>query len=130
VLKYEKIKNNQNQKRVLLVDDEKTSAECIAYLIRKQGFTVEIADDGQMALLLAESLEPHVIVIDIRLPDMDGYELAEKIRTLPCCYNTTLIACSGCNPVEEKVGLFDEYLIKPLDMMELMQKLSGDILPV
>ncbi|MBN1600451.1 MAG: response regulator [Chitinispirillaceae bacterium] len=116
--------------RILIVDDETVSAECIAFLLKRNGSVVEIADNGKKALELTENLKPDVIIMDIRLPDMDGYELAELIRTMPCCEQTRLIACSGCNPVEEKVSLFDEYLIKPLDMMELMQLLTGDTLAV
>lgn len=116
--------------RILIVDDETVSAECIAFLLRRNGSVVEIADNGNGALELTEKLKPDVIIMDIRLPDMDGYELAERIRTMPCCEQTRLIACSGCNPVEEKVSLFDEYLIKPLDMIELMQLLTGNTLAV
>jgi PAS domain S-box-containing protein len=121
---------SRDQLRILIVDDETVSAECIAFLIRKNGSVVEIAENGKRALELADMMEPDVIIMDIRLPDMDGYELAERIRGLPHCGQTRLIACSGCNPVEEKVALFDEYLIKPLDMIELMQLLSGDPLAV
>ncbi len=121
---------NSSKLRILIVDDETVSAECIAFLIRKNGSIVEIAGDGKSALAIAERLVPDVIILDIRLPDMYGYELAERIRALPCCRMTRLVACSGCNPVEDKVNLFDEYLVKPLDMMELMQILTGDALAV
>jgi PAS domain S-box-containing protein len=129
-LKNNSIQERSIQKKILIVDDEKISAECLASLIRKCGYVVEIAEDGCTAISLAESFTPDVIIMDIRLPDMDGYKLAEQIRALPFCSQTTMIGCSGSSPIEEKMGLFDTYLIKPLDMMALMQLLSGDALPV
>ncbi|HEX2959670.1 MAG TPA: response regulator [Chitinispirillaceae bacterium] len=124
-----KEKDPVNQ-RILIVDDENVSAECLAFIIKKYGYAVEIADDGQSALELVESFKPHVIIMDIRLPDMDGYELARKIRELQHCNEITIIGCSGCSPVEDKINLFDEYLIKPLDIMALMQILAGYVLAV
>jgi PAS domain S-box-containing protein len=116
--------------KILIVDDEKVSAECLAFLIKKYGYTVEIADDGRSALDIVESFKPQVVIMDIRLPDIDGYELAKKIREMSCCNDITIIGCSGCSPVEDKMDLFDEYLIKPLDIMALMQILAGYVLAV
>jgi PAS domain S-box-containing protein len=124
------IEREAGKQRILIVDDEKVSAECLAFLIKKYGYTIEIAEDGQSALQLVESFKPQVVIMDIRLPDIDGYKLAKKIRELHYCSDITIIGCSGCSPVEDKMDLFDEYLIKPLDIMVLMQMLSGYVLPV
>jgi PAS domain S-box-containing protein len=123
-------KSDTGTQKILIVDDEKVSAECLAFLIKKYGYTTEIANDGQGALELVESFNPHIVIMDIRLPDIDGYELAKQIRELSCCSGITIIGCSGCSPVEDKMELFDEYLIKPLDLMALMQILAGYVLAV
>lgn len=123
-------KGKTGTQKILIVDDEKVSAECLAFLIKKYGYTIEIADDGRSALDIVESFKPQVVIMDIRLPDIDGYELAKKIREMRCCNGITIIGCSGCSPVEDKMDLFDEYLIKPLDLMALMQILAGYVLAV
>ncbi len=126
-----KSKNKElREQKILIVDDEKVSAECLAFLIRKYGYTIEIAEDGKRALELLESFKPHIVIMDIRLPDIDGNELARKIRVLRYCDGITIIGCSGCSPDEDKMDLFDEYLIKPLDIMALMQILAGYVLAV
>jgi len=78
-----------------VVDDRKNAADILAKLLRKQGHEVHTAYDGQEALLVAEKFRPKVVLLDIGMPDMNGYEVCGQIRKQPCGEGTYLIAVSG-----------------------------------
>ncbi|MBD3422182.1 MAG: response regulator [Chitinivibrionales bacterium] len=106
-------------RKILIVDDEEIMAGSIAMMMKHEGYETQTAFDGMQALQAAAEFQPDFVLMDIKLPDMDGYELANRIKTTSGCENTRLIACSGYNPQEGKEGVFDEYLIKPLNFDKL-----------
>ena len=115
-------------KRVLVVDDNSDHRELMAELLRARGYEVIEARDASEALRLSSIQKPEACVIDIGLPDMDGYELARKLRELPEIRTSRLIAVTGYGTMAdarsfEEAG-FDHYFPKPPDIEELNSVLS------
>jgi len=109
--------------RVLVVDDNVDALESSAALLRIDGHDVQTARDGPAALLCVEQFSPEVVLLDIGLPGMDGYEVARRIRAMPDQHDTLLIAHSGYGEEEHlhratQAG-FDHHLIKPADLSQL-----------
>jgi PAS domain S-box-containing protein len=106
--------------RVLIVDDNDDAAEMLADLIRRYGHVVEVAYDGPAALAVLERFEPVLIILDIGLPGMDGFEVARRIRALPAHETTTLIALTGHGQQSDhdrsRSAGFDRHLVKPVQV--------------
>ena len=111
--------------RVLVVDDEANITDLVATALRYEGFDVSTAGDGRTALSLVESFRPHVIVLDVMLPDLDGFEvqrrLVERGQRAPVLFLTARDA------TEDKVhGLTiggDDYVTKPFSLEELIARI-------
>lgn len=115
-------------RRVLVVDDNPDHLELLADLLELHGYAVAKARDASEALRIAEEHKPDACVIDIGLPDMDGYELARKLRHIPETRNSRLIAVTGYGSKADgeafEAAGFDHYLPKPPDVKELIRVLS------
>ena len=99
--------------RILVVDDHPSSAEVLSLLLRRLGHEVETANDGNAALGVAERFKPEIALLDLVLPDMDGYEVSRRLRELDL--GTRLLALSG-HPPDERSSAFDEHLMKPVSL--------------
>jgi CheY-like chemotaxis protein/two-component sensor histidine kinase len=103
--------------RLLIVDENKDAAVSLATLLRLQGHDVRVAHDGASALTLASSFLPHMIFLDIGMPDMDGYEVARTMRERPGLENVVLAALTGWGQEEDRrrtaAAGFDHHLVKP-----------------
>lgn len=110
--------------RILIVDDNQDSANTSALLLQLEGHTVKAIYSGAAALEAVPEFEPDIILMDIGLPEMDGYEVAKKIREMPGSRNLFIIAVSGYGPSEEQHAgsteiAFDHHLMKPMDLNQL-----------
>jgi two-component system, chemotaxis family, CheB/CheR fusion protein len=109
--------------RILVVDDNVDGLESSAVLLRIDGHDVQTARDGVTALRLVEEFSPDVVLLDIGLPGIDGYEVARRIRLIPGQRDTLLIAHSGYGEEEHieraKLAGFDHHLVKPADLSQL-----------
>jgi PAS domain S-box-containing protein len=105
--------------RVLVVDDNVDSADSMAMLLSLDGYEVRTAFDGPGALAEALEFHPQVILLDIGLPGMDGYEVARRIRELPGVRDTLMIAITGYGQDDDRARSraagFDHHLVKPVD---------------
>jgi CheY-like chemotaxis protein len=112
---------------VLVVDDNRDSAEMMQVLLGMLGHTVEVAHTGRAAIDTAASLQPHVILLDIGLPDMTGYDVAREIRAARP-HGVRLIALTGWGQEEARQQAreagFDHHLTKPADPAVLEKLLS------
>jgi CheY-like chemotaxis protein len=119
--------------RVLVVDDSEDSAESLAMLLRLGNHTVATAHDGPSALERFGAFVPEVVILDIGLPGMDGYEVAQRIRTLPHGGEVTLIALTGWGRDEERARAFssgfDHHLTKPVAVEALQRLLAAQLQP-
>jgi PAS domain S-box-containing protein len=104
--------------KVLVVDDNVDAAEMLAELLRASGYTTSIAHDGPMALEVARTFHPEIVLVDIGLPVMDGYELARRLRGLQD--GLRLIAVTGygqqCDRDRSRQAGFDAHLVKPVSL--------------
>jgi two-component system, chemotaxis family, CheB/CheR fusion protein len=111
--------NGSAERRVLVVEDDEDSALLLAETLGEQGFSVEVAHDGASALAKAAEFLPQVAVLDVGLPDMDGYQLAKRMRSLEQLPATLrLIALTGYGGDDERKRSreagFDVHLVKPV----------------
>jgi CheY-like chemotaxis protein len=115
--------------RVMLVDDHVESLISIARLLRVLGYDVRVASDGPRALASAERFHPQAALIDLSLPGMDGFTIAQRLRAREWARQSLLIAMTGWESEEytrrtREVG-FDAHLVKPLSSDALTEALSG-----
>jgi signal transduction histidine kinase/CheY-like chemotaxis protein len=117
-----------SSRRVLLVDDNKDAAEALGEALTDVGFEVKVFFDARTALAQAAAFEPEVAVLDIGLPHIDGYELANRLMALPGLDATKLIALTGYGqPSDRQRSLragFQEHLIKPVDLKRVQRAIE------
>ena len=115
-----------NKKKILIVDDDANIAELISLYLTKECFQCEIAEDGETALKLHDSFQPDLMLLDIMLPGIDGYDVCREIRKN---HSTPIIMLSAKGEVFDKVlGLelgADDYIIKPFDSKELVARVKA-----
>jgi len=115
--------------RVLIVEDNADAAESLMMLLELLGLRVRVAHDGFAALVAACANPPDVMLIDIGLPEMDGYELAQRIRQEPALRDVTLVALTGYGREEDRqralAAGFDYHLVKPVDPRKLDALVAG-----
>ena len=113
--------------RVLLVEDHAESAEGLAELMRLWGYECHVAPSGERALAVAPDLKPDVVITDIGLPDIDGHEVAQRLRRTPEHAATLLIALTGhgeASEAEFAASGFDHHLLKPVEVAKLQRLLE------
>jgi signal transduction histidine kinase/DNA-binding response OmpR family regulator len=115
--------------RVLVVDDNTSAADGLAVLLRLSGHEVQLAHDGETALEAAGTFRPDVILLDIGLPGVDGYEVARRLRAQPASREVMLVAISGYGQDDDlersRQAGFDHHFIKPVDFSTLRVVLPG-----
>jgi signal transduction histidine kinase/ActR/RegA family two-component response regulator len=116
-------------RRILVVDDNKDSVESLSVLLTASGCKVHQAYDGLQAVEMAESCRPEVVLLDIGMPVLDGYEAARRIRSRDWSRQTVLIALTGWGQEEHlrrstEAG-FDYHLTKPIDLSDLRALLEN-----
>lgn len=115
-----------DKKRILIVDDDSNIAELISLYLTKECFQCEIAENGETALKKHGEFKPDLVLLDIMLPGMDGYDVCREIRKQ---YATPIIMLSAKGEVFDKVlGLelgADDYIIKPFDTKEMVARVKA-----
>ncbi len=110
--------------RILVVDDNRDAADSLAILLEMTGYHVRTAVDGPAALEQCEREAPDVVLLDIGLPGMDGYEVAGRLKLMPSLSQTILIATTGYGQAEDvarsKSAGFDYHFVKPVEPENLM----------
>ncbi len=123
--------STDKQLRILIVDDYYSAAESLAFVLEFKGYQVWTAHDGLSAIEMAQANKPDVVVLDIGLPVMDGYEVAKKLRQCAELEGLFIIALSGYVPPNDLEELhatgFDAYLVKPVDIEKLQKLLDQDV---
>jgi CheY-like chemotaxis protein len=112
-------------KRILVVDDNEDVAEGLRGVLEQAGHVATIATGPVQALEVAGTLKPNVVISDIALPVMDGYELALRLRSLPELAGCRFIALTGYNqdhdPRQSRDSGFQHHLVKPVDVDRLLK---------
>jgi CheY-like chemotaxis protein len=117
------------QRSILIVDDNADAASALRYLLENDGHRVELASDGSSGLALAHRLKPDVLLLDIGLPHVNGYDFARQVRSDESLKNAMLIAITGYGqPGDQqraaKAG-FDHHMTKPIEFQELQELLRS-----
>ncbi|MBW9153932.1 response regulator transcription factor [Clostridium estertheticum] len=111
--------------KILVVDDEKSILDVLACALKREGYSVERAYDGQEALDKVKSFTPHIIILDLMLPVINGYDVCKKLEK----ENIGIIMLTAKNDIVDKlVGLelgADDYLTKPFDLREVIARVKS-----
>jgi CheY-like chemotaxis protein len=114
---------------VLIVDDNRDVADSTAVLLRMAGYDVQLAYDGKGALETVQRLQPDAVLLDIGLPGMDGYQVAERIRCDASNGRPLIVAVSGYCQDEHRIRAknagFDHHIVKPIDPAALTDLLAS-----
>lgn len=117
----------QSSERILVIEDNADAAESLAMVLRLSGYEVDVAADGPSGLALAAQLQPRVVLCDIGLPGMNGYEVAAQLR-LHGTDAPLMIALSGYGAADDiaraRSAGFHQHLVKPADVATLLQAIS------
>lgn len=116
--------------RILVADDNDSITKTFGWMLEVLGYEARVARDGEEALTIARSFLPDVIMLDINLPGMNGYEVCQKMRAEPALAKCVFIAQTGWSQPEHlersrKAG-FDHHWVKPIPM-ERLEKLLGSL---
>ena len=116
-------------RRVLIVDDNRDAAQSLAMLLKTLGSEVTVMHDGQSALRALEEQRPAVMLLDIGMPEMDGYEVARRVRRSSAGQGVMLIALTGWGQDDDrrrsKEAGFDHHLVKPVELHDLKAILNA-----
>lgn len=115
-----------NKQKILIVDDDENIAELISLYLAKECFDTKIVGDGESALEMIKTYQPNIMLLDIMLPDIDGYEVLREVRKSS---NLPIIMLSAKGEVFDKVlGLelgADDYIMKPFDSKEMVARVKA-----
>jgi CheY-like chemotaxis protein len=114
----------QTRPRILVIDDNADAALTLSMLLKLKGYDVQSRHSGREGIQAAEAWRPGVIVCDISMPEMDGYQTARLIREQPWGSAVYLVALTGYSQAEDKERAleagFDAHLVKPVDLEALL----------
>lgn len=115
--------------KILIVDDEQDILEFVSYNLKKEGFQVYIANNGKNAIELALEVNPHMILLDIMMPEMDGIETCEKIRDIPAISQCIIAFLTARSEDYSQIAGFeaggDDYISKPIKPKLLVSRIKA-----
>ena len=124
----EKSTTADNRPRVLVVDDNKDSAQTLAMMLKIMGNDIRTAHDGLEAVEKAQEYLPNVILLDLGMPKLNGYDVCRRIREQSWGSSMVIIALTGWGQAEDrqrtKEAGFDHHLVKPVDVAKLKELLD------
>ena len=119
----------QQEVRILLVDDEPDILEFLGYNLRSEGFTVEVATNGSEAVRMARKFFPHLILLDVMMPGMDGIETCQKIRNIPELQEVMIAFLTARGEDYSQLAGFDagadDYIVKPFHFNEVLARIRA-----
>jgi CheY-like chemotaxis protein len=123
VASLQPVTNKSASVRIMIVDDNRDSADSLASLLQLDGHETQVAYSGRSALESASQFRPALVLLDIGLPGMDGYEVARHLRATPSTAGVGLVAVTGYSRSEDERRTrdagFDAHLVKPIDLARL-----------
>ena len=115
--------NNSTGLRVLIADDNRDSADSFAILLQVKGHEVCVAYAGDEAMVMGARFRPQLVLLDLAMPDIDGYEVARRIRANEWGSSVTLVAVTGLGQANDlrktRENGFDHHLVKPVEISSL-----------
>jgi diguanylate cyclase (GGDEF)-like protein len=130
--KVDIIDNEKSDATILIIDDKVANLKVLATLLQKQGYQVKKAIDGESALIAIENSLPNLILLDIKMPDMDGYEVCRIIKNNPKTQEIPVIFISALNEVFDKIKAFEvggiDYITKPFHEEEVLARIKSQLI--
>ncbi|MBK8563466.1 MAG: response regulator transcription factor [Saprospiraceae bacterium] len=116
-------------KKILVVDDEPDILEILSYNLRKEGFQVQTANNGEEGLKAAHQMNPDLIILDIMMPQMDGVEVCRQLRSMPSFDNTLIAFLTAKEEDQSQISALDfggdDYITKPIKPKVLMSRVKA-----
>ncbi|MEW5871805.1 MAG: response regulator transcription factor [Chloroflexota bacterium] len=112
---------------ILIVEDERAVARSLQYSLEREGFNVLWADNGQRALEMIQARQPHLILLDIRLPDISGFDVCRQLRRQGARQPVVMLTARD-EAIDKVLGLelgADDYVVKPYDLRELIARIRA-----
>jgi twitching motility two-component system response regulator PilH len=120
---------NMAIKRILLVDDSATERHVIGEILSKQGFEVTFAENGEAGVAQAKQLKPDLVIMDVVMPGMNGFQATRAITKDPDTQNIPVLICTTKDQETDKIwGMRQgakDYVVKPVDAAELLAKIAA-----
>jgi DNA-binding response OmpR family regulator len=115
--------------KILIVDDDLESVKLIGLMLQRRGYEITAAQDGSQALIKAETEAPDLVILDVMMPDMDGYQVCQQLRSNPRTAHLPVLMFTAKTLVGDKVAGFqagaDDYLTKPIHPAELVSRVEA-----
>lgn len=116
--------------KILIVDDDERNRKLLRVLLQGKGYKTIEAIDGIEALQIIKKIIPDLILMDLRMPKMDGIETTKKIKNDPCLSNVAVFCLTASGTKAEKkliedLSIFDDYIIKPINIEKFMEKIDS-----
>ncbi len=125
------MQENNGKCKVLVVDDNVDGAVTLSVILKHLGHSVRITHDGNSALAVGQEFVPDLILMDIGMPGMDGYETCERMRNETWSSKVRIVALTGWGQEEDKRKArragFDLHLVKPVDRKTLMEVIASTV---
>lgn len=123
------MKKEKEAQRILLVDDERDILEILSYNLEKEGYEIKTANDGVTAIGIADEFRPHLIIIDIMMPEIDGVETCRRLREQSKYDNTFIMFLTARSEEYSEVAAFDigadDYITKPIKPRALISRIKA-----
>lgn len=120
---------NNNEYKILLVDDEPDILEFLSYNLKKEGYNVFTANNGKEAVSVAKKENPHLIILDVMMPDMDGIETCREIREIPGLKDVMIAFLTARSEDYSQIAGFDvgadDYINKPIKPRVLISRIKA-----
>ena len=117
---------NQIKKKILIIDDEPDMLEMLSQRLKFENFEVTVASDGEEGLKISREFKPDVILLDVKMPGMDGWEVCRTLRADPTMAHIKIIMLTAIRSVKEaKLAGADLVILKPCNMDELVEIVSN-----
>ena len=121
----------ENQDTILVVDDNRDNVEILRAFLESRGYRVACAEDGKTALAKLEEVQPSLVLLDVMMPGMDGWQVCRTIKQHPDFGNTRVMMVTAKGGFEDKYeGMrsgADDYVVKPVDLQELATKVERNL---
>ncbi len=118
-----------SDKRVLIVDDEPNLTRSMTFILRKEGYNIEVASNGEEAIEKALKTKPHLILLDVMMPKKNGYEVCQEIRDDPSLRDMYVIMLTAKGQeVDREKGMdmgADEFITKPFSPSQIVERVNA-----
>ncbi len=121
----------ETRETILVVDDNQDNVEILRAFLEARGYTIAEASDGKAALACLEEVRPAMVLLDVMMPGMDGWQVCRTIKNHPDLGDTCVIMVTAKSGYEDKFeGMrsgADDYVVKPVDLNELLEKVQRNL---